>query len=311
MLWVRVRKVPPAMAIVRWWGSLDGWRLFEAGESYLDLAPVASLALIPIGSQTVPFTVGALTSDFQHVVAEGHATFHVTAPAVLAGQLDFSLSCDRKRYASDDPRKLPQRVLNEIRPHVCQEIRARSLNEALMRFYGGSVIVPPQSRCAVALQQIGLEVTSVSFLSATPRPEVLQALEAAGRDPWLLAAEKALHDRQLQAVEREMEIGRKRVEARTSIEEAANTAQQRKRDSEMQAEIRSAARNVKLTILKGKGLETRSQAKAAAALRLIDVIAKIDPKVLLAVVGGRVGINELLDLAWRVEDEQHQAARKP
>lgn len=54
-----------------------------------------------------------VTSDFQDVTVQGQVVYRVTAPQTLTGLMNFSLA-PNGTYAAEDPRKLPQRVMNAV-----------------------------------------------------------------------------------------------------------------------------------------------------------------------------------------------------
>ena len=83
-----------------------------AGLSFFYFAPTTSLMLIPIGSRDIPFIFEEVTADFQEVTVQGQITYRVTDPNKLAQLMNFTLTPNGKGYASDDPKKLPQRLIN-------------------------------------------------------------------------------------------------------------------------------------------------------------------------------------------------------
>ena len=61
----------------------------------------------------MPFVFSEATADFQAVTLQGQFTYRVADPKRLASLLDHSVD-RRLAYGSDDPRKLPDRLVHTI-----------------------------------------------------------------------------------------------------------------------------------------------------------------------------------------------------
>lgn len=83
-----------------------------AGLSFFYFAPTTSLVRIPIGSVDVPFIFEEVTADFQEVTVQGQLTYRVAEAKKLSQLMNFTLVPNGREYASDDPKKLPQRLIN-------------------------------------------------------------------------------------------------------------------------------------------------------------------------------------------------------
>ena len=66
---------------------------------------------MPVGSRDEPFIFELVTHDFQAVTVQGQVDFRVTEPRQAAAMLDFALGPDGRSYVSEDPQRLPERVL--------------------------------------------------------------------------------------------------------------------------------------------------------------------------------------------------------
>jgi len=82
-----------------------------AGLSTFYYAPVTSLVAVPIGSRDAAFIFQQTARDFQALTIQGHVTYRISEPKHAASMLNFTLKADGKTYESDDPEKLPQRIL--------------------------------------------------------------------------------------------------------------------------------------------------------------------------------------------------------
>jgi hypothetical protein len=99
--------------------------------SFLYLAPTTSLVLIPIGSVDPPFIFEEVTADFQTVTVQGQITYRIADPRKLSMLMNFTLASNGKEYASDDPKKLPQRLINHAQVLTRTSLKSVQLRDAL------------------------------------------------------------------------------------------------------------------------------------------------------------------------------------
>ena len=140
------------------------------GVVILYYAPTISLVAVPVGSADVPFIFQETTGDFQTVTIQGQVTYRVNDPKRLAGLLNFTLTSNGHGYASEDPKKLPERVIHVINVLARAEVQKLSLREAVR---GSDAIVDAvKKRLAVVAEEInslGLEVLGLSVLARSSR----------------------------------------------------------------------------------------------------------------------------------------------
>src|SRR5690349_10945359 len=84
------------------------------GLSFFYYAPTTSIVAVPVQSSDVPFIFQETTADFQTVTVQGQVTYRVGDPRKLAGLLNYTLSPGGRTYISEDPEKLPERVIHVI-----------------------------------------------------------------------------------------------------------------------------------------------------------------------------------------------------
>src|SRR5688572_20790070 len=85
-----------------------------AGQSFFYYAPVSTVVAVPIASADHPFMLSLTTSDFQNVTVQGQVTYRVNEPQRIARLMDFSLAPSGRGYASDDPKRLGDRVAMQV-----------------------------------------------------------------------------------------------------------------------------------------------------------------------------------------------------
>ena len=112
MFGIKFIKVQPTTYLLQYRGGKvvrDG-----LGLSFFYYAPTTSLVAVPVASTDVPFIFQETTGDFQAVTIQGQVTYRVGEPKRLAALLNYTLTPNGQRYASEDPEKLPERVIHVI-----------------------------------------------------------------------------------------------------------------------------------------------------------------------------------------------------
>src|SRR5260221_2445593 len=112
MIGIRFIKVQPTTYLLQYRG---GKVVREGlGLSFFYYAPTTSLVAVPVGSADAPFIFQETTADFQTVTIQGQVTYRVGDPKRLAALLNYTLAPNGQTYASEDPEKLPERVIHVI-----------------------------------------------------------------------------------------------------------------------------------------------------------------------------------------------------
>src|SRR5262252_8644694 len=102
-----------------------------AGLSFFYYAPASTLVSVPVGSQDCGFMLELVTADYQAVTVQGQVTYRVSEPKRTAAMMDFSLAPDGKAYASEDPPRLRERVVMQMKVIIQQAVQALELKQAL------------------------------------------------------------------------------------------------------------------------------------------------------------------------------------
>ena len=95
------------------------------GLAFFYYAPTTSLVTVPVASTESPFIFQEVTADFQTVSIQGQVTYRVADAKKLATLMNFTLDARGQKYVSDDPQKLPQRVINVV------NVLARAVSDVL------------------------------------------------------------------------------------------------------------------------------------------------------------------------------------
>jgi len=278
MLGVRYLKVPATTYVLQFRGGRVQRQ--GAGLSFYYFAPTSVIALVPISSVDVPFAFAEVSSDFQDVTVQGMMTYRVRDAARLATLLDYSVDA-WKRYQSDDPSKLADRLVQSAQTAAHAFIQSRPLREVLISSAALVQAVGDALHKSETIAQLGLEILDLAISSLKPDPEMAKALQAQARELLLKEADEAIYERRNSAVELERTIR----EAELNTEIAVAQKRRQVRETEMQAEI--AVEQQRAAFVDSKVANERKEAESRAeALRaMLEPVRDVDWRTLLAMQG--------------------------
>jgi len=299
MLGLRYIKRPPSIHLMHFAGG----KLVRSGPglAFFYFAPSSSLVAIPLSNQEAPFMFREVSRDFQEITVQGQATFRVTNPQALAERMDFSVGADGETYASEDPAKLPGRLINAIGVQVRSQVQAASLQALLSQAETLETAVRSRLRESEALSELGISLVDLSFLAIRPTPETGRALEAEVREQILKRADDATYARRNAAIEQERAIRENELQTEIAVEakkrqirEAQLAAERAELEMRQQIEaqaisgrIEQEKQNADLVALQVANSERQAEAQARAVRGLMDSVAGVDARVLQAMNLGR------------------------
>lgn len=284
-----------------------------AGMAAFYFAPTSSLVRVPMASVDVPFIFAEVTSDFQEVTVQGQLAYRVSDPVRLSKLLNYTLAPNGRAYASDDPNKLGQRLVNHMQVLTRSQVGAMTLRQALA---AGEDLVQTMRQ---GLQQsevvgaLGIEILGLSILAVKPTPETARALEAEAREQILKQADEAVYARRNSAVEQERAIKENELNTEVAVENKkrqireaqmeAEKSVQRKRgelaEAEMATKVSLEEQNKKLVALATENARQEAEAKAYAISSSMKALSGVDPKVLQALAMTGMDPGQLIALAFR------------
>jgi len=230
MFGIRFIKIPPTSQVMVFKGGAvvrEG-----AGLSFFYFAPTTSLVVVPLQTVDVPFMFAEISSDFQELTVQGQVAYRISQPAVIARVLDYTTD-RRGNYCSEDPDRLPQRILNVLKVLVHRELARLPLRAAVAAADAVAAAVAPNLAGAPELRALGLDILGVSVLAIKPTPETARALESETREQLLKEADGAIHARRVSAVEQERVIREKELSTDIAVEHKKREI----REAQMQADI--------------------------------------------------------------------------
>ncbi|MGN6641388.1 MAG: SPFH domain-containing protein, partial [Verrucomicrobiota bacterium] len=230
MLGIQFIKVQPTVYLLQY---RKGQVVREGvGLSFFYYAPSTSLVAVPLASDEAPFIFEEVTADFQAVTIQGQVTYRVADAKKLAGLMNFTLNSRGHGYVSEDPQKLPQRVINTINVLARAELQKLKLRDAIQASDALVQTVRKGLATSGEVAQLGLEILGLNILAIKPTPETTRALEAETREQLLKEADEAIYARRNAAVEQERAI--KENELNTEI--AVENKKRQIREAQMEAE---------------------------------------------------------------------------
>jgi hypothetical protein len=310
MFGIRYVKANPSTHLIQY---RNGRAVREGtGLSFYYFAPNTSLVSIPLESVDVPFAFHEVTSDFQEVTVQGQVTYRVTDPEVLAELMNFTLRPNGE-HATEDPVKVPQRVVNAVQVQVRSMLQGRSL-ETLLR--GGDELVQAVAERLgqpQALPSLGLTLVNLAILAVKPNPETARALEAKAREQILKEADDALYARRNAAIEQERAIKENELnteiavetkkrqirETQMDAERSVLEKRQQIQDQEMAGKITLEEKNKELTARRSENARTEAETRAYGVSALVKAVEHVDPKVLQTLTMGQADPSALIALAFQ------------
>jgi hypothetical protein len=265
-----------------------------AGLAFFYYAPTSSLVAVPIGGTDAPFIFNEVTADFQEVTIQGQAIYRITDPKRIAGLLNFTLDPSGKTYVSDDPQKLPLRVVGAIQVIVRRELQKLPLRAALKSSDALGQAVTVGVTRAPEIVSLGVEILGLSILAIKPTPETARALEAEAREQILREADEAVYARRNAAIQQEravkenelnteIAVENKRRQIREAQMEAERAVQEKNhqlKEADILFHIAQEEKNKSLVARQAENAKTEADVKAYAVRSVMNALAGVDARTL-------------------------------
>ncbi len=198
-----------------------GGRVRRAGAGLAGLywKPTTSLVRIPIGTRDLPFILNEATGNFQAVTVQGQLTYRIANPRRMAEILNFTIHPATGAFASTDPEKLDQRIVNVVQAHLRAQLAQLALDAALRRAAEIAVAVLAAVQADPTLAAMGVECLNLSITAIKPTAEMARALEAEYREGLQQRADQAIYARRAAAVEQERRIKENELNTQLLLEQ--------------------------------------------------------------------------------------------
>ncbi|HLG75161.1 MAG TPA: SPFH domain-containing protein [Ktedonobacteraceae bacterium] len=190
-----------------------------AGRAFWYWGPSTSIVLVPISTVDAPFVLNETTGNFQAVTLQGQVTYRITEPETISQLLNFTIHPRTRRYSSEDPAKLNQRIVNIVQMYTRKELQQLALEEALHSSERLASSVLGALREDQTLTDLGIECVGLFYTAIKATPEMTKALEAEYREGLQKRADQAIYSRRADAVEQERKIKQNELATSVALEE--------------------------------------------------------------------------------------------
>ena len=283
------------------------------GLSFYYYAPTTSLVCIPVSSADAPFMFSETSVDFQGLTIQGQLGYRISDPEKTAKMLNYTIDNKRLSYISDDPEHLSERLVNLVLINVKAAVKNMRLREAIVASDDVASKACLSLRENEMVQNLGVEVLSLSIAAIKPSPETAKALEAETREEILKESDQAIFQRRNYAVEQERMIreselnteiavehkNREIQETRLETERLSMQKQLQMKDEQLKFEIQAEEKNQKLVELRTKNEKAEADAKAYALREIMKVYEQMNPEVLKALANTGLDSKRLMALAFQ------------
>ena len=291
MFGIQYIKVPPTQYVLHYRGGK--LKRSGAGLAFFYFKPSATIVIVPVGSADVPFIFNEISSDFQSITVQGQLIYRVQDAKLVSSLLNYTVG-PANQYASEDPQKLPQRLINLLQVLVRAEVQRLPLRNAIHSTDTVATSVLAKLRDGSDLAALGVEVIGLSIQAIKPVPEMARALEAEAREELLRRADQAIYDRRNSAVEQERKIKENELNTEIAVEEkkrqiretvvdanlAVEAKEQQVRTAKLNGEIAIENERKQLVIAHVENVKAEAEAQSYVIEASLKPLQKLDPAVL-------------------------------
>ncbi len=285
-------KVPPTTYVLQF--KRGKVKREGVGLSFIYSVPTSTIVTIPVASADMPFVFQEATADFQSVTLQGQLTYRVADPKRLATLLDFSVNT-RRVYCSDDPRKLPERLIHTMQTLTRAVTQRMLLRDVLVSSDAIVDEVLSKLKSSEAVTTLGIEILGLSLLGIEPTPETARALEADAREALQQRADEAIYARRNAAVEQERLI--KESELNTEI--AVETKKRQIRETQMAAEIAIEQQRAQLIDRRVENERKDADSRAYVITETLKPLRDLDWKTLMMLGGKGADPKAMIAMAFQ------------
>jgi regulator of protease activity HflC (stomatin/prohibitin superfamily) len=283
------------------------------GISFYYYAPTTSIVVVPIGSIDAPFIFEEVTSDFQTVTVQGQITFRIVDQKKTAQLLNYTYSIRRRSYGSDDPQKLPQRVINIVKVLTKKHLESLQLGEAVKSSEKLAQAIVNEIRQNEEIGLLGIEILGISILAILPNKETARALEAQTREQILKKADEAIYERRNASIDQERRVKENEFNTEIAIEnkkrqvretqlEAERMIQQKQnelKEEQMNFDTSLEAKKKDLVEISVLNAKAEADAKAYELLAIMKSLEGTDPNIIRSLSNINMQPNKLIAMAFQ------------
>lgn len=284
-----------------------------SGITFFYYAPITSIVVVPLGSMDTSFIFEEVTADFQLVTIQGQLTYKIVDHKKIAQLLNYALDMKTMSYATEDPQKLSQRVINIIRVITKKSLESLHLNDAIKSSEVLTQDILREFRQNVEVDLLGIEILGLSILAILPNKETARALEAQTREQILKKADEAIYERRNASIEQERRVKENEFNTEISIEnkkrqvretqlEAERAVQQKKnqlKEEQLNFETSLEKQKKQLIELAVQNSKSQADAKAYELTVIMTALGDTSPGVIQSLAGIGMQPDKLIAIAFR------------
>jgi regulator of protease activity HflC (stomatin/prohibitin superfamily) len=283
-----------------------------SGLAFFYFAPRSTLVSVPLTAVDVPFMFEEITRDFQSVTLQGQVSYRIAEPKTLAQQLDFTLLANGN-YASEDPQRLPVRVLNAVKAQFRALLQELDLREVLQGTERLSKTARNGLTSAPSLLALGIEIGDLGLLAVKPNPETARALEAPMREQILKQADDATYTRRNAAIEQEQLIKESELRSELVVEQKKRQVRETQVESErvilekkhqiqtqeLAGKVELEQQNGEFVQLQAENQKREAEVRAYSMQILVEAMKGLDARALQAMLIGQASPETLMALGFQ------------
>lgn len=283
------------------------------GLSFYYYVPTTSVVVIPIASVDKPFIFEEVTNDFQTVSIQGQVTFRIIDQKRIARLLNYTFNLKTRGYISDDPQKLPQRIINMVRVLTKKHIQALPLKEVVQSSEVLAKNILQEIRKKDEIQFLGIEILDLSILTILPNKETTRALEAKAREEILKKADEAIYERRNASIDQERRVkenefnteiaieNKKREVKETQIEALRIVQQKEEQLKEDELNFETLLEEKKNTLIEKRVLNSKALAdsKAYELQAIMKTLEGVSPDVIQVLASVGMAPEKLIAIAFQ------------
>ncbi len=283
-----------------------------AGISFYYYAPTTSIVVVPVGSVDAPFIFEEVTSDFQTVTVQGQITFRIIDRRKIAGLLNYTLDVRGHGYVSEDPKKLPQRVINIVKVLTKKTLEGLQLKDAIKSSETLAKGILEEIRQNEEINLLGIEILGLTILAILPNKETARALEAQAREQILKKADEAIYERRNASIEQERRVKENEFNTEIAIEnkkkqvretqlEAERTVQQKQnqlKEEQINFETTLEEKKKGLIELEVQNSKAEADAKAYELAAVMKSLEDINPEIIQSLANIGMKPDKLIAMAF-------------
>lgn len=286
------------------------------GLSFFYNTMTTSMMVLPATAFDASFVFDdVMTSDFQSVSVQGDISYTITDYEKAARMVKFSYKNNKAEYEevlNQAKLKMSKQIMNLAKVYVTKFLSTKNVREALVSNDELAGAIRAGMKEDEAVQELGLQLLSISILGISAKAETRKALEAAAREEILKQQDDAIYKRRNSAIEqerivkenelnteikiaeKEKEKREKEMETKRLIQEKQAELDAKKLDNDIQLEEEMR----KLVDLQTENEKKKSDAKAYDSQVLLKSFAGIDKEIIKALATSGMDSRALIAKAF-------------